>query len=465
MADKKIRKVINSKVSIKHFNDQILNIDKLTAAERDEQLVSAVKTKFGIEIGDVLVAVNEKDVILKWYPPKTVEKAEFFHKRAITYAQKKEFQRAIESWTDAINFYEEDPDYYYFLGVAYYELKEFDNASRNLQQALKICPIYYKASLILGSILYKQRKFELAKKFIQRSLLFNPENGYTYLALGNIHSILRNYDKGIAMYERTCQLMPKDPRPYMGLAKIYSLKENIEKANQFFHRVIELDNSGKGELAKYARRAIVTEPEKEREAVSSVIVSSDKNSEEFYSLGYTHYIAGDYLKAEALYRKYLTIKPDDDFVWCALGETQMRSGKCEQAVGAFQKAIAIESKGLYYKEMAIAYDLMENPGEVRAAIEKAINHGKKDSIVYAIGGKNLLAEAKQAEAIEMLEAAIKLNKNNFLARYYLAIAFSRNGEIESAIDQLEEIKAVKVNTPLKQKADELIEKLLGSELD
>ncbi|MBN1350729.1 tetratricopeptide repeat protein [candidate division KSB1 bacterium] len=465
MAEKKLRKVVTAKIGIKPFNDQIIEIDSLPESERDENLVAAVKNKFGVETGDIVVTMNQKNVIIKWYPPKTARQAEQFHNQAIAYAKKKDFEKAIESWMNAISINSQDPDYHYFLGVANFELKNYDEASRYLQQTLKLCPLYHRASLMLGLILYKKRKFDVAKKFIQRSLLFNPNNGYTYLALGNIYSILRNYKKGIAMYEHTIKLMPEDPRPYMGLAKIYSLEGNIQKANEYFRRVIALDGNGKGALAKYARRAVVTEMPAEKEAVSSIIVDSDKNLEELYSVGYAHYIAGDHIRAEAFYKKYLSMKADDDFVWFALGETQMRSGKCDQAVASFKKAIDIDAKGLYYKELAIAFDLIESPADVRAAIEKALNLGKKDHIIYALGGKNLLAEGKQTEAIEMLDEAVKLNKNNFLARYYLAVALSRNGEIERAIEQLEEIKATKVNTPLKEKADVLLDKLLGSGID
>ena len=73
-----------------------------------------------------------------------------------------------------------------------------------------------------------------------------------------------------------------------------------------------------------------------------------------------------------------------------------------------------------------------------------------------------MAEAKQAEAIEMLEEAVKLNKNNFLARYYLAVGLSRIGEIERAVEHLEEINATKVKTPLKQKAAGMLKELLSS---
>lgn len=465
MAVKKIRKAVTAKISIKSFNEQIIDIDSLPQNGRDAKLANVIKDKFGFDVGNILVSLNEKDIIIKWMTPKIDEKAEFFHKKAISYARGKEFQKAIASWQEAININATDPDYYFHMGIVYLELKQINDASHQLHETLKICPIYYKAGLILGSLFYKKRKFELAEKYIRSSLFFDPQNGFASLTLGTIYCILRDYNKGIRMYEKTIELMPKDPRPCMGLAKIYSLKGEVEKANEYFHRIIELDKSGKGKLAQYAKRAIVTESQQKKEAVETTFVTSDKNAEAFYSEGYTSYMSGKYLKAEALYRKYLTIKPDDDIVWCALGETQLRAGKCEQAISAFKKAISIEPKGLYYKELAVAYDLIGSPGDVRAAVEQAMAKGKKDSIVCAVAGKNLLAEAKQTEAIEMLEEAVKLNRNNFLARYYLAIGLSRIGEIQNAIEQLEEIKATKIKTPLKQKADELLNELLTGDFE
>lgn len=188
------------------------------------------------------------------------------------------------------------------------------------------------------------------------------------------------------------------------------------------------------------------------------------NAEELHSEGYRYYVGGDYLKAETMYRKYLSLKSQDDFVWSALGEAQLRAGKAEQAAASFAKAISIQPKGLYYKELAVALDKCNKSEEVMAAIQKAQAFGKKDSIVCLLGGRHLILVGKYEEGISMLDQALKLDKNNFLARYTLALALEKTGQFDLAVEHLEEIKATEINTPLKEKAEQLLNKLTGGRL-
>ena len=55
---------------------------------------------------------------------------------------------------------------------------------------------------------------------------------------------------------------------------------------------------------------------------------------------------------------------------------------------------------------------------------------------------------------------LNLNKNNFMARYQMALSALQLGDASLAVVQLEEIMAVKANLPLKQKANEQLKKIM-----
>ncbi|MBN2088480.1 tetratricopeptide repeat protein, partial [candidate division KSB1 bacterium] len=192
------------------------------------------------------------------------------------------------------------------------------------------------------------------------------------------------------------------------------------------------------------------------EVAAPAALPPNGNPEDFFSEGYLAYIASDYKKAETLYEHYLQIKPKDATVWCTLGEVRIRAQKVEAAILAFQNALAIEEKGLYYKELGIALDLNQQPDEALSAIQKAIKTGKKDSTIYLIGGKSHLKLQRFQEAQEMFEEAIKLNPNNFMAHFQLARTLAHLKNFQEAITHLEIIKAIRVDTPLKQAADQLL---------
>jgi tetratricopeptide (TPR) repeat protein len=455
MTEKKIRKVVSTKLPLKSFDDQF---DTQNDNPKEEALKRVLHKKFGEFPGEMSLSVNQVDVNVKWYNPDINEKAEFFHKKAIEYARQKEYQKAIASWNEAILLNDLDPDYHYYLGLAYLEVKKYQESTEPFKKVLTVCPIYPKVFLYLGTLYLKMRKFELAEKYIRESIFFYPDYAPTYLNLGIVYSILRNNPEAIKMYQRTMELAPKDARAYLGVAKIYALKGEVERANECFHKVIELDDTQ--QLANYAKRAII-QRQSHHTPQPGKVLDPNVNPEVYYSQGYAAFISCDYLEAEVQYQRYLAHKPNDSSVWHALGQVQLRAGKVDQAIESLKKAISLEKKGLYYKQLALAYSINNQFQECLEASEIALKMGKKESVVYGLGGQSLCQMKKYQKAVGMLEEAVNLNKNNFIARYFFAVALIELGNAERAVEQLEEIKATKVNTPIKQQASQLLANITG----
>ncbi len=454
------RKTITTEISINEFDAQLTNLD-LSVSDQKEKLQIA---KNILEIPDsftdkIEIIPNGEYIVFKWRPNRYDDRAEKLHKNALTLAREGKLEDAIKRWTQATLINSTDPDYFFNLGIAYFEKKQFQESIEHLNRALAICPFYTKAHLILGTAFLKIRKFEFAKKHLQKSIKYSKPMASAYLNLGAVNSILKMYDEGLKMFEKAIEISPNEPRGYLGLAKIYSTIGNDEKANLFFKKVIELDQ--KGNLANYAKRSIVSDsttnyPTEDRDENETLY----QTPEEYYSEGYRLYISGDYINAEKMYKSYLKIKPDDDYVWYALGEAQLRSNKPEDAANSFKKAIKLyPKKGLYFKELAIAFDVLNKPDKVIAATSKAKELGKTDSVIYCLWGKALFDLGKYSEAVMMLEQAIETNKNNFKAKYFIAKTHIELKNHQEAMDILYELKEIKINTPLKDKATQMYNKL------
>ena len=401
---------------------------------------------------NIEVMFLENDIKFIWSLENVDINAERAHKNALVFARKNNLEKAVILWEKASSINQHDPDYFFNLGIVYFELKRFTDAIENLMRVLTICPIYYKAHLILGTSYLKIRKFEFAKKHFQKSIIFNKTNPISFLNLGAVNRILKLYDEGIQMFERAISITPNETRAYLGLAKIYSTIGNTEKSNLFFKKVIELDNTSN--LANYARRSITTIEEHKDD------ISLDRNPEEYYSDGYQYYINGNYEKSALMYQKYLTKKPNDEYIWYALGEAQLRNNQLEKALESLKKAIDLHpKKGLYYKELAIVYDKLNEPEKVINSLLKAEELGKIDSITYCLWGKALYDQQNYDEAITILEQALKKNRNNFLARYCIANAYYKNNNLDEAIENLSELQNIKINTPFKLKSKKLYKKL------
>ncbi|MDQ7062715.1 MAG: tetratricopeptide repeat protein [candidate division KSB1 bacterium] len=440
--------------------------EALTKFNSPEQIQNYLSERYSSnDIGELSIHLNDHIASFKWILPNVDLNAEKLHQQALEKAREKQYNEAITFWIKAISLNAKDPDYYFNTGIAYFEEKNYQESIENLEQTLKICPIYHKARLILGTVYLKLRKFDKAEYHLKESIYFNPQNPLAILNLGAVFSIQKRYEEGVFAFQRVIELVPSEPRAYFGLGKIYSLQGKIKQANECFHKTIELDK--KGLLTQHAKRAIVAE----ETAISLNLKNGDtsaaakerldeKQLEAAFAEAYKAYLFGDYQLAIELYRKYLEHKPKDDYVWFALGESFLRKGQPKEAAAAFKQAIKVSpNKALYHKQLAVAYDYLELPEKAIECAEQALRFGKKDTVVYTILGKNLLKQNIILDAIEKLEAALKLNKTNLNAEYHLALAYMRNQDFDSAIDHLHWIMNAKIKTPLKMQAEALLQKI------
>lgn len=425
--------------------------------ERRTYLDNFFESKYGQGAGQLEIRYSPTKVKLSWFPQRYVAQAEKAHFEAVDYAKNKQLKQAVGSWVKAIALNPADPDYYFNLGIAFFELKNYQEAIENLLQTLELCPIYHKAHLILGTVYLKVRKFEQAEKYLQESLIFYPQHPLAYLNLGAVYSIMKRYTDGIKMFVKSIELSSNEVRAHFGIAKIYSLQNETEKANKYFENVITINSNEK--LTIHAKRLLAGGRAVEiPQSTSATIDPAD--AERYYQEGYRAYIFGDYQRSVKMYETYLAGRPDDDFVWFSLGEASLRCGNLLGASKAFKKAIAANSgKGLYYKELAIALNQLGNETEAIEMLQKGEQFGKSDSISSTIWGKVLIKQGKFDEACGRLEKALKLDTNNLLAKYNLAIALMRKNQNQEAASYLHEIVKAPVKSPIKMEAENLLREM------
>lgn len=461
--------IINKTITTSFQRNEIDGVEKLLAhapqSRNDKLKVAGALIDIPVNFtDDIELLINENQLTIRWHPPKIDPDAEALHKNALLLAKKGALSEAIQNWEKAANMNPYDPDYFFNMGVGYFELKKYQESIESLTRVLAICPFYIKAHLILGTAYLKIRKFEFAKKHLIKSVRYYKNNALSFLNLGAVHSILREYDDGIRMFNWAIKHSPKEPRAYLGLAKIYATLGNQEKANAYFKKVIELDQ--KGMLANYAKRSIIANKkniEVAGDGKEPISVGSG-NAEDFYSEGYRLYLSGDYLNSQRMYKRYLSIKKDDDYVWYALAQSQLRSGQLQEALESIKEALKLyPKKGLYLKDVAIVFDKLNKPDKVITALMKAKELGKVDSVTCALWGKSLFLLGEHEEAVTMLEQAIKRNANNQLAKYYMAETLMKLNSNEDALDYLYDLKETKLNSPIKERSRLIFNKLTKGE--
>jgi superkiller protein 3 len=442
-------------VVIKLDDYPLLNGDLLkleNGAERQKYVQQFFRNRYGHGDGKLEVMEKQSRVKLNWVQISFDPKAESLHKSALGFAKNKNYQQAISCWVKAITINSKDPDYYFNLGIAFFEVKNYKESIENLSQAITVCPIYHKAYLILGTVHLRVRHFEEAEKHLKESTYFSPNHALAFLNLGAVYSILKRYDDGINMFMRTLDLVPNETRAYFGLGKIFSIKGDSEKANQYFQRVIELDKST--DLANHAKRALQSNGSAQDTTITR---TSHVSIESLYQEGYKSFLSADYARASQLYQEYLHEKPDDDFVWFALGEACLRAGFLTKSAEALQRAIKLNpSKGIYYKELALVFYYLEKYKELTECVKRAKQLGKDDSALNALQGYAYIKQENIKDALAVLRDATKMDSNNLFGKYHLAIAYLKSGDQKNALSLLHEIQKLRTKSPLLTESKNLL---------
>ncbi len=361
------------------------------------------------------------------------------HQKAISCYKEKRFDDAIALWEKALEVNPQEIEVLYSLGLIYFEIKKYEESIDFLKQLLDLSPGHFKAMLIVGTAYIKLRKFELAEEYIQKSIEINSKHKLSILNLGAIYSVQKKFDEAIEMFQKVVDLFPTEVRAYLGLGKIFAIQGQIEEANRNFKKVIELDANGP--MGSYAKKAIILDVGEQK---------SDKDLEQLYAEGYKYYLGKYYIAAIEQFQNYLQFRKKDDLVYFMLAESQLRCGMLNESFLSFKKAIVNKPKNaLYYKELAILLDKLGNPSDVLAILNKAIELGKDDTVVYYLQGKNYNRQERYNDAIESLKKAIIKDRNNVAARYELVIAYDKNKNKDYLKMEIQNIIDHPLETPLK----------------
>ena len=434
--------------------------------ERELFLTNFFRKRYGDGAGKLSVLENQGQALLSWKQSRVDPRAETVHQEALRLAKSKNYADAITTWVKAVSLNPSDPDYYFNLGIAFFETRNYKESIENLSSVLSLCPIYYKARLILGTAYLKSRKYDDSEEHLKESLIFYPKHPLAYLNLGAVYSIQRKYKDAIKMFLTTIDLSPKEVRAHFGLGKIYSLQRDFVKADEYFQNVVLLNTNE--ELTVHAKRAmanisgtISSSSNRVAENHPNEVISNTKEIERFYQEGFRSYLVTDYDRSSQMYNAYLKQRPGDDFVWFSLGEAELRAGNVQAAAEAFKQAIKHNgNKAVYYKELGVAYNYLNLKDDALRCLEKAQQLGKVDSVSYTIWGKILIEQGFIEDALKRLEEAIRLNSNNLLARYNMAIAAAKNNQPDLASNLLHEIARAPVESPIKGEAETALKELL-----
>jgi len=196
--------------------------------------------------------------------------------------------------------------------------------------------------------------------------------------------------------------------------------------------------------------------------LSDVLANENCNLDDLANLGASLAPRGLFSLAEKIFAKWTELTPNNPEPWANLGLCLSRQKKINQARHVLEHALqlspdylpAMNNLGEVYQELG-EYDLqLKNClGAVSKYPESALAFNNLGS---AFIEKGMFEEAKHA-----FETSVMLDPSSFLARFNLAKEASQAGNVQSAIQQLENLKAG--DFAKNQRQSDMLELQLGIE--
>jgi tetratricopeptide (TPR) repeat protein len=132
-----------------------------------------------------------------------------FNNRGLAYYRKKDYERAIQDYNQAIRLGLKDPDSFYHRGLIYVEKNDYNRAIQDFDEALKLNPGDVAILQKRGWVYEAQKDYDQAVKDYDRVIKLQPNDGLAFIRRAAVYQEKRQYEQALADYERATQIDPK----------------------------------------------------------------------------------------------------------------------------------------------------------------------------------------------------------------------------------------------------------------
>ena len=288
-------------------NDQKRELAKKSPIEEkilsaQEWFEKAVKSKITEEMVRLYSKAIELDPDFGWA----------YNNRGNTYADLKQYEKAIEDYNKAIELDPEEALAYNNRGTRYADLKQYEKAIEDYNKAIELDPEYALAYYNRGNRYADLKQYEKAIEDYNKAIELDPEEALAYNNRGNRYADLKQYEKAIEDYNKAIELDPEYALAYNNRGNRYADLKQYEKAIEDYNKAIELDPE---EVLAYNNRgntyAGLKHYEKAIEDFNKAIELDPERGSSYYNLACVFSLRGQTEEAFTWLKKALVIDPQE----------------------------------------------------------------------------------------------------------------------------------------------------------
>lgn len=385
---------------------------------------------------------------------------------ALVHLRKKEFDEALKvAERLKASMRPNNPLPFNLIGAAQLGKKQFKEARITFETALKMKPDFHPARMNLAQLDLRDKNLSAAIRHYEKIVVENPKHVGAMMALANIAVRDKDHEKAIDWYKKASVASPKSVAPKLRLIKIYQFRQEIKKALAIAH---ELDSSVPNNpqvLETLGRLEIVSRDiETAVTTFRRLVTSSPRSPRAHHLLGGALVAANNLEMARDHFKKALSINPDfvetiralveldtrignydaalkladrveqnkkDNAMGPMLaGDINMRAGRFDAAVKAYERAMSRENAGyLAVRRYNARRRAATNP--VALTELKAWVDSNKEEVVRHVLATNYIKAKLYPQAIRESEIILTSTPDNPIILNNLAWLYDQKGDSRS----------------------------------
>lgn len=288
------------------------------ALENDEEIENQLFT-----ISYVFEDIKEVDAAVEFFAELTDRfplcKSAWFA-LGLAYSWKREFEKGIDAYYNAISLDPEASTAYFNIGNAYYEMGDFDKAIENYRETYRLDDQDYHALSGIADCYYEMGDMDNALLYYQKALAIESDASDAIMGAITVLKETGRENEAEAFIMKAFSVNPQTFEMLFKVLPFFKEEEKISKLKELFHLTFSM-LSYKDDFLKIFTMYCITRPE--LCAMCIEVLEEYRDNEDVtnilpYLLAALHYCSGNHAEAANYLKRALLINYDDHDMFLSL---------------------------------------------------------------------------------------------------------------------------------------------------
>ncbi len=206
------------------------------------------------------------------------------YKLARSYAEKKQWKRALKLLEEALKEDASYADAHYLKGVCHLALHQYDEAEKHLTRCIDLNPQFFLAYRYLGRVYMEQKKYDKAEAHFKRMLSVPKGAPVAYYSLGVLSYQRERLGEAEKYWKEAVNVDPKMAEAHFNLGVLMEARGKLRMAVPYFRTAHKLQPTDLRYLLALGMAELDLNEKKEAEIYLTEVIHKASSAEKRYAL-------------------------------------------------------------------------------------------------------------------------------------------------------------------------------------